>query len=82
MAGTPLPPATTMDEVIEIVQRAKRSQLGLLLKHEDEVIHIRAWDYHAGLRRSRRIADYDFESAPVNPALHDQMPRVALVSAE
>ena len=53
-----------------------------MLNHEGQVIHIRAWDYHAGLRRARKIADYDPESAPVNPSYHNQLPRVALISAE
>ena len=68
-----------MDEVIEIVRRAKRAHLGLMLNQQERVIYMRAWNYHAGLRRARAIVDYDFESIPVNPAYHDRLPRVALV---
>jgi hypothetical protein len=71
-----------MDEVLEIVRSAKRAHLGLLLNHDGEVIYISAWDYHAGLRKGKHVADYDFESVPVNPIYHHQLPRVALVSAQ
>ena len=71
-----------MDEVIEIVRRGKRAHLGLLFNHDGDVIYIRAWDYHAGLRKARQVADYDFESVPVNPIYHHQLPRVALISAQ
>jgi hypothetical protein len=74
-SGTPY----TMDDVTEIVRRAKRSHLGILYNQAGRVTHIRAWNYHAGLRRARQIVDYDFESVPVNPAYHDRVPRVALV---
>ena len=43
----------TMDEVIEIVRRAKRAHLGLMLNQQGRVNYIRAWNYHAGLRRAR-----------------------------
>jgi hypothetical protein len=43
-----------MDEVIEIVRRAKRAHLGLMLNQQERVIYMRAWNHHAGLRRDGR----------------------------
>jgi hypothetical protein len=68
----------TIGEVISIVERAQRPHLGLLENHGGEVIKIRAWDYHAGLRYRGAIADFDFESIEVPDTLCDRMPRVAL----
>jgi hypothetical protein len=69
----------TVGDVISIVERAHRPHLGLLENHGGEVIKIRAWDYHAGLRYRGVVADFDFESIDVPNTLADRMPRVALV---
>ena len=72
----------TIHEVVQIAHRARRPRLGLMENHDGFPIRIRAWDFHAGLRVRQALADYDFESHPVAPTLHPQLPRVAMISAK
>ena len=73
------PEIFTIDDVIEIVNLAKRPYLGLMVSHQGRVILIRAWSHHAVLKGLGRTADYDFEAIPI-PAIHSaRVPRVAMV---
>ena len=53
--------AYSVNEVITIVTRAVRPHLGLMENHAGEIISIRAWEYHAGLRSGQALRDYDLE---------------------
>ena len=75
----PLPDVFMLDNVIEIVNSARRPRLGLMTNRQDRAIHIRAWSYHAGLKTLGRVSDYDFESGPIPADLADRMPRVAMI---
>ena len=72
----------TIEEVIQIVERARRPHLGLMENHDGRVINIRAWDFHAGLRHRNAIADFDYGSHTVPPSLFPGVPRVALVAGK
>ena len=70
----------TVDEVILIVTRSKKPYLGLMENHAGEVISIRAWEYHAGLRADGAIRDQEFEMLEIDRETEaDLLPRVALV---
>ena len=76
------PAPFTGDEVIEIVNRAKRAHLGLMENHEGGIICIRAWDFHAGLRDRGILADYDVYSVPIPRTVHPDVPRAAFITAK
>ena len=62
-----------LQEVIQIVERARRPHLGLIENHGGRVINIRAWDFHVGLRPRNAVADYGLESL-VAPTTHPPGP--------
>ena len=59
-----------LQEVIQIVKRARRPHMGLVETHGGRVTNTRAWGFHAGLRSRNAVADYEFEPLDVATSLN------------
>ena len=51
-----------------------------MTNRREQVIHIRTWNYHAGLKKLGSVSGYVFETRAIPADLAVRMPRVAMIA--